>query len=200
MVRSSTKTSIPPERGYGLKRDQVLGRRVEAVLGVEPAQLPLRHMRACVRTGENQRYIARRTMAGVTRTIDVLFVLVPERHEEAKFIIATARDITEMRRIEDQLHQAQKLEAVGQLTGGIAHDFNNLLTTIHGNLELLTARLGPDDQSSARQISAARTAAERGTRLTTQLLAFSRQQRMAPEPVDLNRIVTGMHGLLQSAV
>jgi PAS domain S-box-containing protein len=188
------------ERGYGLKRNQVLGRRVEEVLGVEPAQLPLRHMRACVRTGENQRYIARRTMAGVTRTIDVLFVLVPERHEEAKFIIATARDITEMRQIEDQLHQAQKLEAVGQLTGGIAHDFNNLLTTIHGNLELLTARLGADDQCSARQLSAARTAAEHGARLTTQLLAFSRQQRMAPEPVDLNRIVTGMHGLLQSAV
>jgi signal transduction histidine kinase/CheY-like chemotaxis protein len=157
-------------------------------------------MRACVRTGENQRYIARRTMAGVTRTIDVLFVLVPEWHEDAKFIIATARDITEMRQIEDQLHQAQKLEAVGQLTGGIAHDFNNLLTTILGNLELLTARLGVDDQCSARQLSAARTAADRGARLTTQLLAFSRQQRMAPEPVDLNRIVTGMHGLLHSAV
>ena len=104
-----------------------------------------------------------------------------------------------MRQIEDQLHQAQKLEAVGQLTGGIAHDFNNLLTTIFGNLELLTARLGVDDQCSARQLSAARTAAERGARLTTQLLAFSRQQRMAPEPVDLNRIITGMHGLLQSA-
>jgi PAS domain S-box-containing protein len=188
------------ERAYGLNRGQVVGRRVEEVLGVEPAQLPLRHMRACVRTSENQRYIARRTMAGVTRTIDVLFVLVPERDEEAKFIIATARDITEMRQIEDQLYQAQKLEAVGQLTGGIAHDFNNLLTTIFGNLELLTARLGADDQCSARQLSAARTAAEHGARLTTQLLAFSRQQRMAPEPVDLNRIVTGMHGLLQSAV
>src|SRR5215831_4589224 len=201
MVRSSTKTSIPPpERGYGLNRDQVVGRRVEEVLGVEPARLPLRHMRACVRTGENQRYIARRTMAGITRTIDVLFVLVPERHEEVKFIIATARDITEMRQIEDQLHQAQKLEAVGQLTGGIAHDFNNLLTTIFGNLELLTTGLRADDQCSARQLSAARTAAEHGARLTTQLLAFSRQQRMAPEPIDLNRIISGMRGLLQSAV
>jgi signal transduction histidine kinase/CheY-like chemotaxis protein len=139
-------------------------------------------------------------MAGVTRTIDVMFVLVPERHEGEKFIIATARDITEMRKIEDQLHQAQKLEAVGQLTGGIAHDFNNLLTTILGNLELLTARLGDGDQCSARQLSAARTAAEHGARLTTQLLAFSRQQRMAPEAVDLNRIIAGMSGLLQTAV
>jgi C4-dicarboxylate-specific signal transduction histidine kinase len=84
-------------------------------------------------------------MAGVTRTIDVMFVLVPERQDEEKFIIATARDITEMRKIENQLHQAQKLEAVGQLAGGIAHDFNNLLTTILGNLELLSARLGAGD-------------------------------------------------------
>jgi PAS domain S-box-containing protein len=188
------------ERAYGLTRDRVIGRRLEEVLGVEQAQLPLRHMRACLLTGENQRYIARRTMAGVTRTIDVLFVLVPERHDGEAFIIATARDITEMRHIEDQLHQAQKMEAVGQLTGGIAHDFNNLLTTILGNLELLGARLNSDDQPSARLLDAARIAAERGARLTTQLLAFSGQQRMNPKPVELNQIITGMSGLLQSAV
>ena len=188
------------ERAYGLTRDQVIGRRLEEVLGVEPAQVPLRHMRACLRTGENQRYIARRTMAGVTRTIDVLFVRVPERHDGESFIIATARDITEMRNIEDQLHQAQKMEAVGQLTGGIAHDFNNLLTTILGNLELLAARLDGGEQPSTILLAAARTAAERGARLTTQLLAFARQQRMTPKPIELNRIITRMGGLLQSAV
>ena len=67
------------EIAYGLNRDQVIGRPLEEILGVEPAQLPLRLMRACIATGENQRYTARRTMAGVTRTIDVMFVLVPER-------------------------------------------------------------------------------------------------------------------------
>jgi len=153
-----------------------------------------------LRTGENQRYIARRTMAGVTRTIDVLFVLVPERHEGDAFIIASARDITDMQHVEDQLHQAQKMEAVGQLTGGIAHDFNNLLTTILGNLELLGARLGGGDEPSVRLLAAVRTAAERGARLTTQLLAFARQQRMTPKPIELNRIINGMGGLLQSAV
>jgi PAS domain S-box-containing protein len=188
------------ERAYGLRRDQVIGRRLEEVLGVEPAQLPLQHMRACVRSGENQRYIARRTMAGVTRMIDVMFVLVPEQHEGDAFIIATARDITEMRQIEDQLHQAQKLEAVGQLTGGIAHDFNNLLTAILGNLELLGARLGAVDQPSTRLLAAASSAAERGARLTTQLLAFSRQQPMALAAVDLNRLIAGMSSLLQSAI
>ena len=69
-----------------------------------------------------------------------------------------------------------------------------------GNLELVRARLGAGDQPSARLLSAALTAAERGARLTTHLLAFSRQQRLAPEPVDLNQIITGMAGLLQSAV
>jgi len=188
------------ERAYGLKRDQVIGRRLEEVLGVEPAQLPLRHMRACLRTGENQRYIARRTMAGVTRMIDVMFVFVPEQREGEAFIIATARDITEMRQIEDQLHQAQKLEAVGQLTGGIAHDFNNLLTAILGNLEMLGARLGAADQPLVRLLAAASSAAERGARLTTQLLAFSRQQPMALAAVDLNRLIAGMSSLLQSAI
>src|SRR5260370_33265376 len=97
------------ERAYGLTCDQVIGRRLEEVLGVEPAQLPLRHLRACLRTGENQRYIARRRTAGVKRPVDVLFVLVPERHEGDAFIIASARDITDMQHVEDQLHQAQKM-------------------------------------------------------------------------------------------
>jgi CheY-like chemotaxis protein len=105
-----------------------------------------------------------------------------------------------MRQIEDQLHQAQKLEAVGQLTGGIAHDFNNLLTAILGNLEMLGARLGAADQPLARLLAAASSAAERGARLTTQLLAFSRQQPMALATVDLDRLIAGMSSLLQTAI
>jgi PAS domain S-box-containing protein len=111
-----------------------------------------------------------------------------------------AAQIEDRERAEAQLRQAQRVEAVGQLTSGIAHDFNNLLTAIIGNLELLEARLGDRDEGAARLLAGAQSAAERGARLTAQLLAFSRQQQMRLEPVDLNRIVSGMSGLLQSTI
>ena len=187
------------ERAYGLSRDRVIGRRLEEVLGREAAQLPLRHMRACLETGENQRYTARRTMAGQTRTIDVMFVRVPEEHDRRFFIIATARDITEREAIEEQLRQAQKMEIVGQLTGGLAHDFNNLLTAIIGNLELLAQRVG-SDPVSARHVSAAQRAADNGAKLTEQLLAFARRQHLQPRAVDLNTVIAAMSDLLARTI
>jgi signal transduction histidine kinase/CheY-like chemotaxis protein len=112
-----------------------------------------------------------------------------------------AAQIDEREKAEAQLRHAQRIEAVGQLTSGVAHDFNNLLTAIIGNLELLEARLsGRREERSSQLLAAATAAAERGARLTSQLLAFSRQQRMSPEPVDLNRIVDSMGDLLQSTI
>src|SRR5579884_602400 len=111
-----------------------------------------------------------------------------------------AAQIEEREKAETQLLQAQRIDAVGQLTSGVAHDFNNLLTAIIGNLEMLAPRVDPEDTRSLRLLSAAQNAAERGARLTTQLLAFARKQRMAPERVDLNGIVTGMNTLLQSSI
>jgi PAS domain S-box-containing protein len=183
------------ERGYGLSRDQVVGRPLEDILGVEQAQLPLHHMRECIRTGENQRYSARRTLAGVTRTIDVMFVRVPEKIAGDWLILSTARDLTEREEMEQQLRQAQKMEAVGHLTGGIAHDFNNLLTAVLGNLELLAPSTG-SDPAAARYVRAAQRAAENGAKLTEQLLAFSRRQHLQPRAVDLNAIIGGMREML----
>jgi PAS domain S-box-containing protein len=187
------------ERGYGLGRDQVIGRRLEEILGTDQSPLPLRHMRACVRTGENQRYTARRTMAGVTRTIDVMFVLVPEKHDGDSFVMATARDITEREAMEQQLRQAQKMETVGQLTGGLAHDFNNLLTAIIGNLELLAPRIAGDPRASS-YLGAAQRAADSGAKLTEQLLAFSRRQHLQPRAVDLNVVIAGMGQILTRTI
>jgi PAS domain S-box-containing protein len=187
------------ERAYGLCRDQVIGRRLEEILGTEQAQLPLRHMWACIQTGENQRYTAQRTMAGVTRSVDVMFILVPEKHEGDYFIMATARDITEREAMEQQLRQAQKMETVGQLTGGLAHDFNNLLTAIIGNLELLAPRV-TGDLSAHNYVGAAQRAAESGAKLTEQLLAFSRRQHLQPRAVDLNAVIGGMGEILARTI
>ena len=187
------------ELAYGLPRDRVIGRPVEEILGVDQAQLPLRHMRACIATGQTQRYSARRTLAGRTRMIDVMFVRAPEKHDGDYFIMSTARDITEREAMQEQLRQSQKMEVVGQLTGGLAHDFNNLLTAIIGNLELLAPRL-PADRNVAGFVAAAQRAAENGARLTEQLLAFSRGQHLQLRSADLNGVIDGMRDLLARTI
>jgi signal transduction histidine kinase len=113
--------------------------------------------------------------------------------------IGFLRETTERRRIEDALRQAQKMEAVGQLTGGIAHDFNNMLTVIAGNLELLESKLAHEPRLS-RLVTSASLAASRAEKLTQQLLTFSRRQQLRPQPVDLNQIIVGMDDLLHRTV
>jgi PAS domain S-box-containing protein len=109
------------------------------------------------------------------------------------------REITDRRRAEEQLRQAQKMETIGQLTGGIAHDFNNLLAAIHGNLELLRKRL-PNDPQIRRFIDGAVQGAERGASLTSRLLAFARRQDLRPEPTDLAQLLDGMRGLMERSI
>jgi PAS domain S-box-containing protein len=106
-------------------------------------------------------------------------------------------DITERKRLEDQLRQAQKMEAIGRLAGGVAHDFNNMLTVIIGYSELLAARLGlPPDDPMRKQIEAIHTTAGRAATLTRQLLAFSRKQVLQPRVIDLNDVVNHVNAML----
>jgi len=106
------------------------------------------------------------------------------------------RDITEKKAAEEQLRQAQKMEAVGQLTGGVAHDFNNLLTVIMGNLDHLD-RILPPAQSTQRIIAAALRGASRAAMLTHRLLAFSRRQPLMPAVLSANKLVAGISELLR---
>ena len=101
-------------------------------------------------------------------------------------VLLTARDVTERRRLEEQLRQAQKMEAVGQLAGGVAHDFNNLLTAIRGYSELLLDDAAGRQRPRPLEIP---RAGERGAALTRQLLAFSRRQVLEPKVLDLNDVV-----------
>ncbi|MBL8264813.1 response regulator [Steroidobacter sp.] len=114
-------------------------------------------------------------------------------------ILLVLRDMAERRRAEETLRQSQKMEAVGQLTGGIAHDFNNLLTAVIGNLDMIRTRV-QDNERLRRMADNALEASRRGAKLASQLLAFSRSQRMAVGPVDLLQLFNGINGLLAQSV
>jgi signal transduction histidine kinase len=103
-------------------------------------------------------------------------------------------EISEREKTEGMLRQAQRLEAVGQLTSGVAHDFNNLLTVVLGNLRFLERDI--EDPAARRRLGLIRSAAERGARLTAQLLAFSRRQVLEPTAIDLNGTIADMHDLV----
>jgi PAS domain S-box-containing protein len=127
---------------------------------------------------------------------------------EAGLIHAVARDVTaekaaqaDLADAQERLRQAQKMEAVGQLTGGVAHDFNNLLQVVMGSIDLLRRRLGPEaDARTLRSLDGAAEAARRGAALTARLLAFSRRQTLDPKPVDPNKLVAGMSDLLRRSL
>ena len=114
-------------------------------------------------------------------------------------LLCLAQDITERRRLEEQLRESQKMKAIGQLAGGVAHDFNNLLTIIIGYCEMLLEPLGSDDaqRGSLEEIS---KAAERCAALTRQLLVFSRMQRHAPAVLDLNEVVCDTERMLRGII
>jgi signal transduction histidine kinase/CheY-like chemotaxis protein len=108
-------------------------------------------------------------------------------------------DVTDKLRDEAALRQGQKMEAVGQLTGGMAHDFNNILQIVQANLDLMKGSLQADPDAIDR-LKAASAAAERGARLTQQLLAFARRQPLAPRPTNVARLVNDLAGLLRHAL
>jgi PAS domain S-box-containing protein len=118
---------------------------------------------------------------------------------ELQGAICMALDITDRRQLEEQLRQAQKMEAVGRLAGGIAHDFNNLLMVIQGYADLMTERLAEGDplRRNAEQIQ---TASQRATSLTRQLLAFSRKQMLAPKVLSIQSVVTEMEKILRRLI
>jgi PAS domain S-box-containing protein len=132
---------------------------------------------------------AQRTAEAVSQQMRELNLTLEARVHEA---------VDERMRVEEELRQSQKMEAIGQLTGGLAHDFNNLLTGIIGNLDLLEMRLNQGRLGDLeRYIMAARGVAQRASTLTHRLLAFARRQALDPKPTDINRLVAGMEELIR---
>ncbi len=184
-------------RGTGYTADEMLGR--SALEHVDPTDVPrLQALLANVLESPGETVSAEfrfRHRDGSWRDIEA--VATPLRRQSAvSGIVVNSRDVTVRKQLEDQLRQAQKMEAIGRLAGGVAHDFNNLLTAILGYASLLLDVLSEDDPSR-QDIAEIRRAAESGAALTARLLAFSRRQVIQPSQLDLNAIVTEMDKLLE---
>ncbi len=190
---------------------QVYGTTVESLVGktdadfnpnVEEIAHFLRHDRDVMSSGQ-PKIIAEEPVTnpttGATRWFQTIKVPLRSPAEGTATLLGVATEITERKRLEEQLLQSQKMEAVGQLAGGVAHDFNNILTAIVGYTDLLAAELA----SNVRQLEdleEIRKAARRAAALTRQLLAFSRKQVLEPRIIDLNSVVLNLDKMLRSLI
>ena len=137
------------------------------------------------------------TCTVIEEIVEAREVLARSRAELEEAVIERTRQLMAT---EEQLRQAQKMEAVGQLTGGIAHDFNNMLAVVIGALDLLDRRIAQGRTDVGRYVEAARDGATRAAALTQRLLSFSRQSALAPAAIDLNAMVAGMTELLSRTI
>jgi PAS domain S-box-containing protein len=184
-------------RLYDKRRDQVIGHAIEEIFAPAVAALITGHLKTCLRTNAPYRYERRNGDA----IVEAVATPVPVEADTARRVIVSARDITDTRRLEQQLLQSQKMEAVGQLTGGLAHDFNNLLTGIAGSLELIEKRLEQGKLNDVeRYLNAGKGATKRAAALTHRLLAFSRRQTLDPKPTDMNVLAADMAELIRRTV
>ncbi|MEJ0072112.1 MAG: ATP-binding protein [Pseudomonadota bacterium] len=155
--------------------------------------------RECVAASGPVRYEQTIDFGVGERSWETILVPLSDAHGRVTTIVGSGRDITERQESEQRLRQAQKMEAIGQLTGGIAHDFNNLLTVVLSNLEIIRFSIAGQPLVDER-IEAAIGGIERGARLTRQLLAFARQQPLAARSVDLGRLIGETVDLLRKTL
>jgi signal transduction histidine kinase len=204
---------------YRLASNQTrFSREMVALLGLGDAPMhpTLGRFEGMIEPGDRERFGEAMELARVGQPVSGIEIAVkldngeiqyfqcnidPERNDEGKVesLFATCQCVTERKMLEKKFLQAQKMEAVGQLTGGIAHDFNNLLMVVMGNLQLVE-QLVRNDERAVKRIRAAMEAADKGSDLTRRMLAFSRQQTLQAKDVAVNELVFKMEDLLKQAI
>jgi PAS domain S-box-containing protein len=190
------------ERTKGYKREEILGRHFSTFYTEEDrrAAIPSKALSIAAQTGKFEAEGWRVRKDESRFWASVVINAIKDTEGEIVGFAKITRDLTERRAADERAKQAQKMEAVGQLTGGVAHDFNNLLTIIIGNLETLQRSLGAaplDADRLRRSVASAMSGARRAETLTQRLLAFSRQQPLEPKSLDIGRLVSGMTDMLR---
>ena len=193
--------SAAAERLFGYDRDEVVGRNVSMLMPSPDREAHDGYLARYLRTGERRiiglgRVVNGRRKDGTTFPMELAVGEATANGE--RMFTGFIRDLTSRHRMEAELRQAQKMEAVGQLTGGLAHDFNNLLTVITGNLEMLETKL--TDVRQRELLSEAQAAAADGAKLTGQLLAFGRRQPLNAQLIDVGLAVSSFSELLRRAL
>jgi PAS domain S-box-containing protein len=188
------------ERLWGFSRSEMIGKTPHEVFDKETAELVEANDRKLLESGSNFYLPAHKidTRNG-PRMVTSNRVAVRNQSGEVQYVLGVVEDVTERKHLDDQLRQAQKMEAVGNLTGGIAHDFNNLLTIIVANLDLLSEDVAGNAEAE-QKIATIAQAAERGADLTRHMLAFSRRQPLQAKEVDINGLIAGTTRLLSRAL
>jgi len=179
--------------GIGRRPEELVGRRCHELWHGRDTPCPNCPVERAFRTGRSESEVAT-TPDGCTWELRAVPII--DERGEVTGAVEVGRNVTELRRLEAQLLQAQKMEVVGRLAGGIAHDFNNLLGAILGYAEMLRLRLARDEEG-VRDVQAIRETVEQAAMLTRQLLGFSRKHVARPRIVDLNEVVSGAEALLR---
>ena len=180
--------------------EELLGKNSLELIAPEEHERTLRNLRKTLHEGAVRGVEYTMLRRDGSRFIGELnAALIKDAQGQARAFIATVRDVTERKQLEEQLRQAQKMEAVGRLAGGIAHDFNNLLTVINGYSQMLLGVLNPDSELRP-DLEAILHAGERAADLTRQLLAFSRRQILEMRTLDPNEVIEGMAKMLHRVI
>jgi two-component system cell cycle sensor histidine kinase/response regulator CckA len=188
-------------RMTGYNREEVIGQTLRLLRSRKHDRQFYAQLWKTILSGEVWRgEIVNRRKDGSLYTEAMTVTPVRDAQGALSHFIAVKEDITSRKQLEEQLWRAQKMEAVGRLAGGVAHDFNNLLTVIRGYADILSNSLPPKDASLRASVDEILKASERAASLTRQLLAFSRQQVLAPKVLDLNHVVGGVEKMLHRLI
>jgi len=183
----------------GYEEDEILGRNCRFLQGPLTDRETVAEMRAAIAARESLSVEVLNYRRDGSPFWNAVFIgPVYDTTGELLFFFASQLDVTRRKETERAYRQAQKMESIGQLTAGLAHDFNNLLQVVNGNLEFLSTKL--EDPALSRYVDNARGAAERGAKLTRQLLAFARKTRLQPTRVNLSDLVHDFAPMIESSV